>query len=131
MTFEDFLKKCINTTPHAVSIVLPDGRKMVIPADTNFLIRVGMVRLPAGFLGEIPLEEVKMGELSPEDIKKLSILPEDTILIVSALVGQKLVGMVESGELVLPSGVRVVAPGELMRDKDGVVIGCKTLSVFI
>ena len=106
---KDLNLQIVNLTPHCVSIIR-DG------FETIDLQSVGNIRLSqstenVGMLGNIPLSKTTFGSTD---------LPEDNpqkILIVSALVCRA-----------FPLRKDLYIPNEIIRDKNGGIIGCKSLA---
>lgn len=105
--------KFVNLTPHAINIVREDDEELIatIPP-SGTIARVNMTRKQIGEVCGIPTFVTQYGE--PTGIPEPS---EDTIYIVSSLVVQA-----------LPDRPDVWAPGDLVRDGEGRVIGCVGLS---
>lgn len=102
----------LNLTPHAVRVLLPDGREIVFPPSGQ-IARVAVTLAPFGTLPNgVPLVSSRAGEVTG--------LPEtDGTIIVSRLVAEAIRG---SNHLVL-------VPADLVRDGAGAVIGCRALEV--
>lgn len=102
----------LNLTPHTLNLVLPDGSiKAVAPSGT--VARCASSSAPAGEFEGVPLNRTTFGQVEglPE--------PQDgVLLVVSALVRQA-----------VPHRADVASPGDLVRDADGNVVGCKGLTV--
>ena len=103
------MEKIKNLTPHPIRIILPDGDIVFQPE--------GLVRLKAevgvvGRVGEIPLTRTVFGE--PEGLPKKET---GVLLIVSQIVKNA-----------LPDRDDLVSPGEVVRDEDGNIVGCKSLT---
>jgi len=106
------MTKFMNATPHTLNIVCEDGsiREM---APSGILPRLAQVREFSHVLEGIEIFQVRMGALEN--------LPEEdgeTVYVVSRMV---LDAARDRGDL--------LAPGELVRDSSGKVIGCKGLSL--
>jgi ethanolamine ammonia-lyase small subunit len=103
--------KIVNLTPHAVSIVKADGTTFTIPASGE-VARVEQTRKEAGEIAGIKITVSEFGEViglpDPEP---------NTVYVVS--------GMVLAST---DNRWDVFAPGELIRDNEGKVIGCNGLS---
>lgn len=103
----------VNLTPHAVNVERPDMPNLIIPPSGD-VARVETHRVPCGTIGVggIPVE---LSVLS--DVTGLPEPQPDTYYIVS--------GMVLDRVQTRPD---VFAPGQLVRDQDGRVVGCRGLS---
>ena len=102
----------INCTPHDINIILDNGENIVIEA-SGIVARVSTVLSPRGMIGNIPLSETRFGEVEN--------LPEPkygTRYLVSRLVMEA-----------CPERSDLLVPGECVRDEEGKIIGCKTLSI--
>lgn len=103
--------KITNMTPHAVHIVDASGMILrTIPASGN-VVRLSVT---TGNLGEwdgVPLTKTIFGE--PVGLPDFV---DDTLLIVSQLVKNA-----------LPSRHDLVVPAEVVRNADGVIVGCQSL----
>jgi len=98
--------KIINLTPHAIRV-----GDQVIPSSGT--VRVSEVTLLAGEFNGIPLVRKVYGNVEG--------LPEpqpDTLFIVSTIV-----------RFALPEREDLASPGDLVRDENGNVIGCKNLVI--
>jgi len=109
------IKKIKNLTPHDVNVVGDNG-KVLITFPSEGLIRLSQTSLQAGEVEvngtKIPLTKTSFGEAEglPEE-------KEDTIYIVSSLVCQA-----------YPDRRDFYIPDQLVRDEQGRVIGCRSLS---
>lgn len=104
----------INLTPHDVNIVDGDGEEgRTIPA-TGKVARVEMTTKKVGEVGDVPITTTVTGEVvglpSPND---------NEMYIVSRVVASA-----------LPERKDLVFPDQIVRDEDGRVIGCKSLSTL-
>ena len=102
----------INCTPHDINIILDEEKNIVIEA-SGIVARVSTVLSPSGMIGEIPLSETRFGEVEN--------LPEPkygTRYLVSRMVMEA-----------CPNRNDLLVPGECVRDEEGKIIGCKTLSI--
>ena len=105
--------KLVNLTPNAVNIVLEDGASLniapsgVVARCTQSDVNVGLV-CTDGIA--IPLTKTSFGDVS------LPAPDPDTLFIVSRLVATA----ANRDDLVVPNGI--------VRDDDGNIIGCKSLS---
>lgn len=99
----------INLTPHAINI-LADGGTITIPP-SGTIARCGEASEPAGEINGIPLVTKTYTEVTG--------LPDEApgvYYIVSAMVRQA-----------LPDRRDLLSPGDLVRDENGNVIGCRNL----
>lgn len=103
----------INTTPHAVIIVDNDGKVLQTIEKSNISVRLSVQTVPNGFLGEIPLTKTVFGE--PVGLPEYK---EGTFYIVSQLV-----------KSALPLRNDLLVPAEVVRDSNGVILGCKSLGI--
>jgi hypothetical protein len=106
------MTKFVNATPHVLNIVCADGSIREI-APSGIVPRLAQTRQVSHILDGIEISRVQMGEIEglPEE-------EDETVLIVSRMV---LDAIPERGDM--------LAPGELVRDSSGKVIGCKGLSL--
>jgi hypothetical protein len=98
--------KIINLTPHDINVIV-DGDVTVIPRDGT-VARVNQISTVVDKINGIPVSVVRFG-----DVVGLPDPVPGVIWIVSALVKQAV------------NRSDVVSPGELVRNSDGNVIGCK------
>jgi len=101
-----------NLTPHALNVVLSPESTFTIPPSGS-VARCSSSNTQIGLANEIPLFKVAYGAVEglPE--------PEAGVLyVVSALV-----------RAAVPARTDVASPGDLVRDSEGKVIGCKGLVV--
>ena len=100
-------QKIRNLTPHTVIVdgvrFEPEG---VIP-------RLTQINTQTGYFAGVPVMRAVFG-----DVVDLPKEQEDTLLIVSAMIRQA-----------LPWRKDLASPGDLVRDENGVVIGCKNLII--
>jgi len=117
----------VNLTPHEVTLVGEDGSVLLRIPPSGQVARVREETAPAGEITVLP-----GGPLTVEGVRvplvrrswgPIEGLPEPqfrTLFITSSLVAQA----------AWAAGRRdVVAPGELVRDSEGRVVGCKNLSI--
>ena len=100
----------VNLTPHALNIVQADGSVYTLPPSGQ-VARVATTRTVVNLVDDIEIYETQFGEVEG--------LPErngQNLFIVSALVAQR------------ANRADVYSPGELVRDGDGKVIGCRGLT---
>jgi hypothetical protein len=105
--------KVINLTPHAITVVLADGKTKTFPSSGK-VVRVNVTydETALGDVIGVPTTMATFGkveDLPPEE--------PDTYYIVSTMVAQALEG----------TRLDLLAPGELVRDKEGQPVGCKSL----
>jgi len=96
----------VNCTPHSISVVHGDETTEYAPS--GIIARATELRVSCGTLLGVPVDRVTYG-----DVINLPDSVPGTWYIVSALV-----------RLALPTRVDLVSPGTLLRDSNGVVIGC-------
>jgi len=112
------IKKIVNLTPHEVNLVLGDGKVVTFPS-------LGVIRLPKrtevvgkiatsidGREVEIPLSKTSFGKA-----EGLPEREEGTIFIVSSLICQA-----------CPDRDDFFIVDQTTRDKDGRIVGCRSLS---
>ena len=104
--------KFVNATPHTLNIVCVDGSIREI-APSGIVPRIAQVREISHVLDGIEISRVQMGAL-----ENLPDEDGETVYVVSRMV---LDAASDRGDL--------LAPGELVRDSSGKVIGCKGLSL--
>lgn len=108
--------KLINLTPHKITFMI-DGNgiypKDVIEIPSSGAVRISEVAVPIGEINGIPAVRKTFGKAEglPEE-------QEGTIYIVSAIV-----------RAAYPERKDLASPGDLIRDADGNVVGCKNLIV--
>ncbi|MFA6514525.1 MAG: hypothetical protein WCT50_04550 [Patescibacteria group bacterium] len=108
------MKKIINLTPHAITIVGVDGVTVVKTIPTEGSVRLKTATEPTGeSVDGVPLTKTVFGE--PEGLPEQS---DDTIIIVSQLV-----------KTALPQRSDLVVPAEVVRDPSGNIIGAKSLGI--
>ena len=103
----------VNLTPHTLNIIEEDGSVYTLPASGQ-IARVEVERTVAYIMDGIEIFETVYGQVTG--------LPErqpDTAYIVSALVAQA------------AKRSDVYSPGELVRNGDGQVIGCRGLTYHV
>jgi hypothetical protein len=101
----------INLTPHDINVVLADGSVRTFPK-SGAVVRVATFRSPGPEVDGIPTFETKFGA-----VEGLPDVNPEVIYITSALVASRCADRAD-----------VFAPGELVRDDGGNVIGCRGLS---
>lgn len=111
------MAKLVNLTPHPITIVLKDGRKVTLPSEG--VVRVRELREDAGDIefegGTVPLCRKFLS-----DIEWLPEPKEGVIYIVSLLAAQKAWQLGRAD---------VVAPGDYIRDEEGRIIAIASLQV--
>ena len=100
----------INLTPHTINIILPDG-KVDIPA-SGTVARVSSHVEEVGVIDGIPVVRTVYGFV--EDLPD----PQDGVIyVVSGLVAGR-----------CPDRQDVYVPGQQVRDEEGRIVGCASLS---
>lgn len=102
----------VNLTPHALHLVLPNGDTQTV-APSGTVARCASQSSPAGNWDGVPLSRTTFGA-----VQDLPAPQAGTLFVVSALVRQA-----------VPDRTDVASPGDLLRDADGAVVGCKGLIV--
>ena len=102
----------VNLTPHSITFILENGEKRTV-LPSGIVARVGEISEFVTYYDGIPVYRKRYA-----DTENLPEPTEDTVLIVSAMV-----------RLANPDRTDLVSPGDLIRNEDGVVIGCKGLVV--
>ena len=99
----------INLTPHDITVLLPNNDKRVFKHDGTVARVSTTTELVSSSAEEIPVYTVVYGKVIglPEPVK-------NTRFIVSAMVKNA-----------VPQRTDLVSPGELVRDANGNVIGCR------
>lgn len=105
------MTKIINLTPHSINLILPDGIRNFSPDGT--VARVEQVLNKINNDPDFPLVVERVGKVVglPAEIK-------NGFFLVSAMVRN-----------LLPRRMDLASPGELVRDSEGKVIGCKNFIV--
>ena len=101
-----------NYTPHLVRIIMRDGSEKIF-TPSGVVPRVSQTSKLVKELGGVEIYESSYGEVQD--------LPEarpDVFLIVSAIV-----------KIACPDRPDLLSPGELIRDDQGKVVGCKGLRI--
>lgn len=106
------MSSIINCTPHAISFVDDAGKVIRVVEPSGILPRVSSTVTVVGDIDGIPDEVTSYGEVVGLPEKQ-----EDTILVVSAMVAAR-----------LPDRDDIRIPGRQVRDAQGRIIGCKSLS---
>lgn len=106
-------QKIINKTPHAVYILDEDGTVLRMFPKSNGMIRVEEFPEEYGTIDGIPISSTTWGET--KDVPKEK---EGTYYIVSQLVKNA-----------LPNRRDLLVPKQVVRDKQGNIIGCKRLDI--
>lgn len=99
----------VNCTPHPV-VIITDAGNITIPA-SGVLVRLAAKTVQADPIDGIATSRTVFGE--PEGLPKFE---DGTFLIVSQLV-----------KSALPNRDDLLVPAEVVRDKDGNIIGCRSL----
>jgi len=106
------MTKILNFTPHPITIV--DGEnKVTRTIESSGLIRLAAKTVSSGTIDNVPVTKTVFGE--PEGLPNFV---EGTFIIVSQLV-----------KSALPSRSDLLVPAEVVRDKEGNIIGCKSLGL--
>lgn len=101
-----------NYTPHAITVVDKDHETIATFPPSGEVARVAVTRACVDVIDGIPVYEVFYGAPSP-----LPAPQEGTYYLVSLLY-----------KTACPQRTDLLSPGELVRDRDGVVIGCHGLN---
>lgn len=101
----------VNLTPHDINVVLADGSVRTFPK-SGAEARAVPQRTAGRDVDGIPTVTVTLGDVTglPDPI-------EDTVYLVSMVIVDK-----------CPTRTDIFAPGELVRDPSGRVIGCRGLA---
>lgn len=102
----------VNCTPHALTFVSNAGEVIRSIAPSGILPRVSSAVTVVGDIDGIPDEVTSYGEVVDLPEKR-----DDTILVVSAMVAAR-----------LPDRDDIRIPGRQVRDAQGRIIGCQSLS---
>lgn len=102
----------INCTPHAINFVNADNEVIRILEPSGIIPRVSSTSNILGEIDGIPEETTSYGEVTG-----LPAPAEDTIYVVSAMVAQA-----------CPERNDLRIPGQQVRDSQGRIIGCRSLS---
>lgn len=108
----------INLTPHTVTIVDEESRKILEVPPSGQVARVEVMREPVGTLNGVPLVHNRYG-----DVQGLPEPREGTVYIVSLVVLQALQG--KRNDVVAPD----TSPAGAVRDEEGRIIGVKAFVV--
>ena len=101
-----------NFTPHPINIIGIDGEE-IATFQPEGLVRLQAVTETAGNHAGIPLSRTVFGK--PEGLPEAE---EGTLLIVSQIV-----------KSALPDRLDLVVPAEVVRDKAGRIVGCRSLGL--
>lgn len=104
--------KIVNTTPHVVNVLNKDGN-VCRSFEPVLSVRVSSSTEIVGELDGIMIDTVKFG-----DVEGLPAEKEGTFYIVSRLV-----------KSALPNRQDLLVPNQQVRDEQGRVIGCRSLSI--
>lgn len=108
----------VNLTPHAINLHGADGTIRTIPPDGR-VARCAAVATPAGHAPDgTPLMRRAFGDAGIQGGGAFPDPKPGTIFIVSALVAAAMAGRDD-----------VASPGDLVRDVDGNIIGCRDLTL--
>lgn len=102
--------KIINLTPHDITIMRPDRNILILASGS--LARVSAQTETIGELDGIPVTETVFGE-----VEGLPAPKDGVVYIVSSLVAGR-----------VPERSDVFIPNESIRDENGRIVGCKSLS---
>lgn len=107
------MSKIINLTPHPITLLGENGDVLVTLPKCENAPRCSQTTRVIGSVDGVTLTETSFGDVSglPEEINGVR-------LIVSRLV-----------LTACPSRKDLVVPNELVRDSNGIIIGCKSLAV--
>ena len=105
--------KLKNFTPHNVVIVIDSTKKIVIPSDGIARVTETKTVAPSIDVDGVTIETFKS---SFGEVENLPPQEEGVMVIVSAMVAS---AAKDRNDLLVP--------GELLRDNDGNIIGCKSL----
>ncbi len=104
--------KIVNCTPHAINVILSNGEVVTIPKG-DVVARVAVTaEFVADFCG-VPLTRTSYGE-----VQDLPDPVEGTLYLVSMFLRSA-----------VPHRKDVASPGEMVRDNDGNIVGCRGLVV--
>ena len=103
------MKNIINLTPHSITLLRENDEPLII--QSSGLARVTSETIITGEVNGIPVTSTVYGEVTG-----LPEFQEGTVYIVSALVAQRCAHRND-----------VFVPNELVRNDEGVIIGCKSL----
>lgn len=104
--------KIINTTPHEITII-NDEMETVATFSPEISVRVASVTKIIGNIQGIPLDTTFFGE-----VEGLPEFKDEVFYIVSRLV-----------KSALPDRKDLLCPGQQVRNENGQVVGCKSLSI--
>lgn len=111
IVIDEVQERIINATPHAVNIISDNGESLRT-FEPEISVRVSSHCEVVGTLAGIPIDSATFGE-----VEGLPEYREGVYYIVSRLVKQA-----------LPDREDLLCPGQQVRDSEGRVIGCKSLS---
>lgn len=100
----------INLTPHDINVVTPSG--VITIHRSNNVARCNSSSVQIDTVNDIPIFQTIFGE-----IVNLPPPQGDTLFIVSMIVKDRAINRTD-----------LVSPSDLVRDSNGVIIGCKGLS---
>ena len=108
----------INTTPHNVVVIKSNGETVTI-AKSSCQIRVSAQTQCIDTINGIDIYEEQLGSPIVEDSENL--LSSNKSLLVSRVAADKLKGMSEF------DSYELYVPGNLVRNSEGQIVGCKGL----
>lgn len=109
-------KKIINLTPHAITVFLGSGDKLVIPP-AGTVARVKQTKTQVGQINGIPVFRTVLGS-----VEGLPAPEKDTVFIVSSIVLSAVRGRTD---VVAPD----TNPDSAVRDEKGNIVGVKAFLV--
>lgn len=111
--------KLINLTPHVITIHAGDKTIVIKPSGTVARLMVSRISLPDVELDgiTIPVNSTILG-----DLVDMPPIAEGVWYVASALVAQKCTQLNREDTF---------SPGELIRNEEGVVIGCNGLCIYL
>ena len=107
------MNKILNLTPHPINIIGKNREEIVTIEPSGAPIRLKTNTIPAGNHAGINLTKTVFGE--PEGLPEQK---DDKLIIVSQLI-----------KSALPARTDLVVPAEVVRDKKGRILGCKSLGI--
>ena len=103
-------KKILNMTPHPVNII-DEENKVILSIQPTGLVRLKAITVKKDSINGIPTSSTEFGQ--PDGLPDFSF---GTFIIVSQLV-----------KSALPQRTDLLVPAEVVRDKEGNIIGCRSL----
>lgn len=106
----------INLTPHKITIIGSDGETMCEIAPSGVIARAASVIVDDGSINGVPVVRTSYGlvEGLPESV-------DETMYIVSSLTAT---AAKRSGRTIDD----LLIPGRMVRDEEGIILGCQALS---